>query len=225
MTPHNHTLATATLDATVFVVDDNETLLRNLRWLIESVQLQVETYPCAQAFLECFDATRPGCLLLDVRMPGMSGLDLQQQLASTQPLLLPILFMSGHGDIRMAMRAVRAGAFDFIEKPFAEQDVLDRIHQALRTDAAQRARARQQQQLQNRFDSLSRREHEVLDCVVLGQSNKTIAKGLGLSAKTVEVHRASMMAKVGAHSVADVVRLAVQRQLLASPAACRESPG
>lgn len=210
---------------TVFVVDDNEALLHNLRRLIESVQLPVETFASAQAFLDCFEPQRPGCLLLDVRLPGMSGLDLQQHLLARQSQLLPVLFLSGHGDIRMAMQAVRAGAYDFIEKPFHEQELLDRIHQALRTDAARRARALQGQQLQALFDGLTLREHEVLDCIVQGQSNKAIANALGLSAKTVEVHRASMMAKMRARSVADVVRLAMHRQMLASPPASPWSPG
>jgi FixJ family two-component response regulator len=191
------------------------------------VQLAVQTFPSAQVFLECFDVQRPGCLLLDVRMPGMSGLQLRQHLyqrAANQPLL-PILFISGHGDVRMATRALQDGAFDFIEKPFHEQDLLDRVQQALRVDAATRTLAGQQQLLQSRFERLSQREHEVLDCVVRGQSNKTTAKSLGLSAKTVEVHRAGMMAKLGAHSVADVVRLSMQRQLLASHNAQPGSPG
>ena len=192
---------------TVFVVDDNEALARNLAWLLQSVQIPVETFGSAQAFLDALDAQRPGCLLLDVRMPGMSGLDLQRQLVA-QGLLLPIIFITGHGDVQMAMRAVRLGAFDFIEKPFNEQDLLDRVHQALRCDARLRAR-----------------EQEVLGLVVLGKSNKAIAKVLDLSAKTIEVHRASMMAKMRAHSVADVVRLAMQQQMLASPAGLPGSHG
>lgn len=222
MTPPCETLACAAAP-TVFVVDDNAALLRSLRWLFESLQLPVETYACAQAFVQHFDAARAGCLLLDVRMPGMSGLELQQHLAA-QGALLPIVFMSAHGDIRMATRALKAGALDFIEKPFAEQDLLDCVHRALRTDAARRTRACRQQELQSRFDALSLREREVLDGVVQGHSNKAMAKDLGLSAKTVEVHRASLMAKVGAHSVADVVRLALHKQLLASPDAQGGSP-
>ncbi len=209
---------------TVFVVDDNEALARNLAWLLQSVQIPVETFGSAQAFLDALDAQRPGCLLLDVRMPGMSGLDLQKQLVA-QGLLLPIIFITGHGDVQMAMRAVRLGAFDFIEKPFDEQDLLDRIHQALRCDARLRARQHERQALQALFASLTPREQEVLGLVVQGQSNKAIAKVLDLSAKTIEVHRASMMAKMRAHSVADVVRLAMQQQMLASPAGLPGSHG
>ena len=210
-------------EPTVFLVDDNEALVRNLRWLIESVRLKVQTYAHAQAFLDDFDAQRPGCLLLDVRMPGISGLDLQQRLAVHRPHL-PILFISGHGDIRMATHALRCGAFDFIEKPLNEQHLLDRIHSALLLDAAQCERQTQRQRLQLLFDSLTAREREVMELIVRGQSNKAIANGLGLSAKTVEVHRASMMAKLRAHSVADVVRMAVQHQQFASPPAPGWSP-
>lgn len=212
---------------TVFVVDDNEALARSLRWLLESVQLPVQTFASAQAFLDQFDAARPGCLLLDVRMPGMSGLDLQQRLVArpTTQVLLPILFISGHGDIRMALRALRAGAFDFIEKPFREQELLDRIHQALCADAARRSQHRQHAQRQALLARLTQREREVLDAIVQGQSNKAIANGLGLSAKTVEVHRASLMAKLGAHSVAALVRLALQGQGGASQAGPGWSPG
>jgi len=224
MTPPGETLPTAAPEPTVFVVDDDEALVRSLHWLIESVQLKVETFPSAQAFLDHFDASRPGCLVLDVRMPGMSGLDLQRRLCCADPPHLPILFITGHGDIQMAMRAVKAGAFDFLEKPFNDQDLLDRIHQALRADAAGRALALQHQQHQALLDTLTQREREVLDCIVLGKSNKTIANGLGLSAKTVEVHRASLMAKMGAHSVADVVRIAMQHQIPASLATTAWSP-
>ncbi len=220
-------LQTPPAEPTVFVVDDNVALARSLCWLIESVQLRAESFASAQAFLDQFDAARPGCLLLDVRMPGMSGLDLQQRLAArtTTGPQLPILFLSGHGDIRMALRALRAGAFDFIEKPFHEQELLDSIHYALCADAARRGQHRERAVRQALLERLTQREREVLECIVQGLSNKAIAKALGLSAKTVEVHRASLMAKLGAHSVAALVRLALQSEADRSHTGAGWSPG
>ncbi|MEZ5615074.1 MAG: response regulator transcription factor [Rhodocyclaceae bacterium] len=198
-------------DATVFIVDDDQAVARSLRWLIETVRLKVETFASAQAFLDGYDAARPGCLVLDVRMPGMSGLELQERLAASR-IRLPIIFITGHGDVQMAVRAVQAGAFDFVEKPFNDQDLLDRIQRAIVFDAEQRGRQVQRAQLQALFASLTPREREVLDRVVEGLSNKAIANTLGLSAKTVEVHRAKVMEKMHARSLSDLVKLAMQNQ-------------
>ena len=200
-------------EQTVFVVDDNEVVARSLRWLVETVQLRVETYASAQAFLDGYDAAKPGCLVLDVRMPGMSGLDLQERLAA-QRIHIPIIFVTGHGDVQMAVRAVKSGAFDFIEKPFNDQDLLERIHKAIRFDAVQRDQDLQHQQLRALFANLTTREREVLDQVVLGKSNKAIANCFGLSAKTIEVHRAKVMEKMQADSVADLVKMSMQLQML-----------
>lgn len=199
-------------EPTVFIVDDDQAVARSLRWLIESVRLKVETFPSAQAFLDGYDATSSGCLVLDVRMPGMSGLDLQELLVA-QRIHVPIIFITGHGDVQMAVRAVQAGAFDFVEKPFNDQDLLDRIQKAIARDADQRGKDAQRAQLRALFASLTPREREVLDLVVEGMSNKAIANSLGLSAKTVEVHRAKVMDKMHARSISDLVKMAMQNQM------------
>jgi two-component system response regulator FixJ len=196
-------------EPTVFIVDDDKAVARSLRWLIETVRLKVETFSSAQGFLDGYDSSKPGCLVLDVRMPGMSGLDLQERLAA-QRIHVPIIFITGHGDVQMAVRAVQSGAFDFVEKPFNDQDLLDRIQKAIIFDAGQRGRSMQRAQLRSLFASLTPREREVLDLVVEGMSNKAIANSLGLSAKTVEVHRAKVMEKMHARSVADLVKMAMQ---------------
>lgn len=196
-------------EPTVFIVDDDQAVARSLRWLIETVRLKVETFSSAQAFLDGYESSKPGCLVLDVRMPGMSGLDLQERLAA-QRIHVPIIFITGHGDVQMAVRAVQSGAFDFVEKPFNDQDLLDRIQKAIIFDAGQRGRSMQRAQLRSLFASLTPREREVLDLVVEGMSNKAIANSLGLSAKTVEVHRAKVMEKMHARSVADLVKMAMQ---------------
>lgn len=196
-------------EQTVFVVDDDQAVARSLRWLFESVKLKVETFSSAQSFLDGYDSSKPGCLVLDVRMPGMSGLDLQERLAA-QRIYLPIIFITGHGDVQMAVRAVKSGAFDFVEKPFNDQDLLERIHKAITFDAVQRSQDTQRTQLRALFASLTTREREVLDLVVEGKSNKAIANWFGLSAKTIEVHRAKMMEKMQARSVADLVKMTMQ---------------
>lgn len=195
-------------EPTVFIVDDDLAVARSLRWLIESVRLKVETFASAQAFLDGYDAAKPGCLVLDVRMPGMSGIELQERLTA-QRIRVPIIFITGHGDVQMAVRAVQAGAFDFIEKPFNDQDLLDRMQRAISFDAERRERDMQRAQLCALFASLTPREREVMDLVVAGMSNKAVANTLGLSAKTVEVHRAKVMEKMNARSVSDLVRMSM----------------
>ena len=195
-------------EPTVFIVDDDQAVARSLRWLIESVQLKVETFASAQAFLDGYAAAKSGCLVLDVRMPGMSGIELQERL-TVQRISVPIIFITGHGDVQMAVRAVQAGAFDFIEKPFNDQDLLDRIQRAISFDSEQRARDSQRARLSALFASLTTREREVMDLVVEGMSNKAVANTLGLSAKTVEVHRAKVMEKMNARSVSDLVKMSM----------------
>lgn len=203
-------------DATVFIVDDDQAVARSLRWLIETVRLKVETFASAQAFLDGYDESKPGCLVLDVRMPGMSGLELQERLAARRAYHVPIIFITGHGDVQMAVRAVQAGAFDFVEKPFNDQDLLDRIQRAIAFDAERRGKEVQRAQLRSLFSSLTPREREVLDRVVEGMSNKAIANTLGLSAKTVEVHRAKVMEKMHARSLSDLVKMAMQDSSMSS---------
>ena len=199
-------------EATVFIVDDDQAVARSLCWLIETVRLRVEVSASAQRFFDTFDPARAGCLLLDVRMPGMSGLELQQRLSARAVYHLPIIFITGHGDVQMAVRAVQAGAFDFVEKPFNDQDLLDRVQRAIAHDAAQRERQCEQDRRRALIDALTAREREVLDMVAQGMSNKAVANRLGLSAKTVEFHRAKVMEKLHARSVADLVKLSMQHR-------------
>lgn len=200
---------------TAFIVDDDEVVARSLRWLIESIKLHVVTFSNAQAFLDSYRPELPGCLILDVRMPGMSGIELQEQLQARR-WQIPVLFITGHGDVQMAVRAVKAGAFDFVEKPFNDQDMLDRIQHALMKDAEQRKISAERTLLLRRLDSLTLREREVMHLVVDGLPNKLIADQLGLSAKTVEVHRARVMEKTGARSVSDLVKLVLKDESLRS---------
>jgi RNA polymerase sigma factor (sigma-70 family) len=193
------------LVASVFVVDDEEGVRESLRVLAESVRLPVETFGTAQAFLDAVDETRPGCVVVDVRLPGMSGLELQHVLAmrSVSP---PIIMITGYGDVPTAVRALKAGAFDFIEKPFSRQLLLDRIAEALEVDRAARRRAAERSAVAAKIAKLTPREREVMNLVVTGMTNKAIASELGLREKTVEVHRAQVMRKVRVLSVAELVR-------------------
>ena len=197
------------LRQTVFVVDDDEAVRDSLEMLLRSVDIEVETYPDAAEFLDAHDPKRAGCLVLDIRMPGISGLDLQQKLCE-KGALLPIIFITGHGDVPMAVRAIQDGAFDFIQKPFHDQALLDRIQQALRLDAERRQRVERRAEIDRRLARLSPREGQVLELVVAGKANKVIAGELGLSQRTVEIHRAKVMEKMEAGSLAHLVRMVVQ---------------
>jgi RNA polymerase sigma factor (sigma-70 family) len=202
-------------EPTVFIVDDDEVVARSLRWLIESIKLRVSTFGNAQAFLDGYRPELPGCLVLDVRMPGMSGIELQEQMRIRQ-WKIPVLFITGHGDVQMAVRAIKAGAFDFIEKPFNDQDLLDRIQCALAKDTERRRTDAERITLLRRVESLTQREREVMHLVVDGLPNKLIADQLGLSSKTVEVHRARVMEKMCAHSISDLVKMALKEEQLRS---------
>lgn len=193
---------------TVFVVDDDEALRDSLRSLLESVALPVETFASAQEFLQVHDPARPGCLVLDVSLPGMSGLELQERLGSNGDQL-PIIVLTAHADVPVAVRAMKAGAVDFLTKPCSSQDLLERIQRALETDTQNRRQRAWIGELSSRFDQLTPREHQVMLLVVAGKSNKTIAAELGVSTKTVEAHRTRIMEKTQAASVADLVRMAM----------------
>jgi FixJ family two-component response regulator len=193
-------------DPTVFVVDDDPAMRDSLCWLLQSVDLHVETYPSADAFLAAYDAARPGCLVLDVRMPGMSGLNLQDELRA-RDIRLPIIMLSGHAEVPTAVRALKAGAIDFMEKPFSDELLLDRIRQAIDLDREQRDAGARRAAVAERYALLTPREREVMELVTAGKANKVIAAELGLSPKTVEVHRAAVMDKMRADSVADLVRM------------------
>jgi len=191
---------------TVCVVDDDQAVARSLRALLESVGQEVETFASAQAFLDRTDKARAGCLVLDVRMPGMSGLDLQEALAD-RGQVIPIVFITGHGDVRMAVRAVKAGAVDFIEKPFRDQDLLDCVHKALARDSEQRCDGDGRALVEACVRSLTPREREVMELVVEGKPSKLIARQLDISTKTVEFHRARMMDKMRAATALELVRI------------------
>jgi two-component system, LuxR family, response regulator FixJ len=193
---------------TVYIVDDDDDFRDSLSILCESVGLRVESFASAREFLEGASPERPGCLVLDIRMPGMSGLELQRELGE-RGASWPILFMTGHGDVPMAVTALKAGAFDFLTKPFSHQDLLDRIHSAMRVAEEERSRDLRREELTERFASLTPREREVMEHVVQGLANKVVANRLGISQRTVEIHRAQVMEKMAAESLADLVRMAV----------------
>jgi len=194
------------LEPTVFIVDDDQEVRAAIGLLMESVGLAAEPFASAQDYLDRFDPARPGCLVLDVRMKGMSGLDLQQRLAD-EPLHPPIIVVTGHGDVPMAVRAVKNGAVDFIEKPFNDQTLLDAVHRALEQDANQRGQASRLAELRERLQRLTPREREVLDQVVAGKRNKVIAADLNISQSTVEAHRARVMEKMEARSLSELMRM------------------
>ena len=193
---------------TIFIVDDDPAVRDAISLLLKTDGLAVASFASAAAFLESAVIQQPGCLVLDVRMPGMSGLDLQKQLQA-RGCRLPILFMTGHGDVPMAIRAMKAGAFDFIEKPFQGETLLKRVREALAVDAQQRRRQAIRTEAAARLALLSPREREVLDHIVAGQYNKVIAAELGISISTVEIHRKRVMEKLQAASLADLIRTLV----------------
>jgi FixJ family two-component response regulator len=194
--------------AMVFIVDDDEAVRGSLKLLLKSIGLPAQTYASAQEFLASFDPLRPGCLVLDIRMPGMSGLELQETL-NARGALLPIIFITGHGDVPMAVEAMQRGAMDFLQKPFRDQDLLDRINKALEKDRAGRDLLGNLVRIRARMAELTPREREVLGRVTAGQANKVIAADLGLSQRTVEIYRAHVMEKMGANSLAHLVRMVV----------------
>jgi RNA polymerase sigma factor (sigma-70 family) len=190
----------------VFVVDDDASVRSSLKFLISTVGLHVETFDSAEAALQKLTPDAPGCLVLDVRLRGLSGLDLQSELAARN-CQVPIVFITGHGDIPMSVRAMKAGAVEFLTKPFRDQDLLDAIRVALERARARREQEKEITELQQRFDSLTSREREVISMVVAGKLNKQIADQLGTAENTIKVHRSRAMDKMHAQSVADLVRM------------------
>jgi two-component system, LuxR family, response regulator FixJ len=199
--------APVTAEKTVYVVDDNAAVRRFLSGLIRSVGLRVETYATAQEFLDAYDAGSPGCMLLDIRMPGMSGLELQAELERRE-IDLPVIILTGHGDVKVAVLAMKAGAVDFIEKPFNNELLLHGLQKAI-ADSLRSGGARlRRQEILQRVETLTNRERQVLDIVAAGETNKGVARRLGISEKTVEIHRAKVMEKMQAKSLADLVKMA-----------------
>ncbi len=192
------------IEQTVYIVDNDEAIREAMAFLMESVGLPCKLYCSAQEFLDDYSPQMSGCLVLDVRMPKMSGMELQQKLNERQ-VSLPIIFISGHGDVPMAVKAMRQGAFDFIPKPFRDQELLDRINLALEQEAQLRLVHQQLSQIKERLATLTGREREILDNIVMGKSNKLIAIELELSQRTVEIHRSRVMEKMACDSLAELV--------------------
>ena len=190
----------------IFIIDDDIEVLDSLTELLESVGLIAKTYSSAFEFLENYEADQSGCVLLDVRMPGMSGIELQRKL-NELGAILPIIIMTGHGDIAMAVQAMKDGAFEFLTKPFRDQDLLDAISSALEKEKIIREKRKNKDEIQKRIDSLTARERQVIDRVLDGKVNKIIARELGISNRTIEIHRSHAMQKLGVTSVAEMVKI------------------
>ncbi|HEX4894728.1 MAG TPA: response regulator [Solimonas sp.] len=192
--------------ATVFIVDDEEAVADSIAMLLGSVGLSTRLFPDPRAFLAHYQAGDAGCLVLDVRMPRMSGLELQQELIRRH-CTLPIIFITGHGDVPMAVEAMRAGAVDFLQKPFNDEDLIRRVHKALEIDAQERALLQRREELGRRWAGLTAREQEVAQRIADGEANKVVAADLGISERTVEVHRARILQKLEVRSLAQLVQV------------------
>lgn len=197
-----------TNETPIFVVDDDDAVRESLKALLETEGLSVETYASGQAFLDAYDPSRRGCLLLDVRMPDMTGLELQQKLAAG-PHKLSIIIITGHGDVPMAVNAMKAGAVDFIEKPYSDETILGSVNNALESGAPGTGKGTAVEETASRIALLSPRERQVLDQLIIGHQNKMIAYELGISPRTVEIHRSRVMAKMQAKNLPQLVRMAL----------------
>jgi RNA polymerase sigma factor (sigma-70 family) len=192
-------------NATVFIIDDDADFRESVQWLLESTQYNIESYASAQAFLDHYDQ-RPGCMLLDVRMPEINGLALQQ-IMQERDIRLPVIILTGHGDVPMAVAAMKNGALDFLEKPFDDDVLLKLVDRAMQEAEQRFSQQSEERELRELHDTLSRREREVMELVVTGNSNREIAETLGISPKTVEVHRSRVMGKMRAESLAHLVQM------------------
>lgn len=196
-------------ESTVYVVDDDQAVRESLHWLMTSVNLPVKTFASAQEFLKAYQPDQQGCVLLDIRMPGMSGFELQKRLAARSDELL-VIFITGHGDVHMAVEAMKAGAYDFFEKPIDDQLLLDVVQKAVKQGATATREHAHEAEIQLRQDLLTPREQEVLDLILIGEPNKRIAAILGVGEKTVEAHRAKVMKKMRAKSLAHLLKLIME---------------
>jgi two-component system response regulator FixJ len=196
----------------VYVVDDDTAMEESLSWIIESVGFKVKSFTRSEDFLSAFDPLQPGCLLLDVRMPGISGPELQG-IMRERGIVLPIIFISGHGDVPLAVRAMKAGAIDFLTKPFNDQILLETINKAIRLDLDKRATQHKSQGIKNKADQLTPREFEVMSHIVAGKLNKVISANLNISLKTVEAHRANVMRKMEVRSLPELVEMVIKHDL------------
>lgn len=197
---------------TVYVIDDDQAVRDSLRLLLKSVGLATQTMDSARKFLAGYQPSQPGCLVLDVRMPDMSGLELQQQL-NLRGATIPVIFITGHADVPMAVEAMQHGAFDFLQKPFRDQELIERVQRALAKDAKTRAELRERDRIRERLESLTPREREVLLLMTQGKPNKVMAHELGVGQRTVEIHRSRVMEKSGAASLAQLVRMVMDQDL------------
>ncbi len=195
-------------DPRVYIVEDDEAVRESLQLVLESVGRQVVPYDSARAFLADFDPDMAGCLVLDIRMPGMTGMELQRQL-NERNSILPVIFVTGHGDVPMAVEAMQQGALDFVQKPYREQDLLDKIEHAMDVDQRNREQLQRRQEITERIASLTPRERDVMQLMIEGRANKVIAIDLDISQRTVEIHRARVMEKLQANSLAHLVRMAM----------------
>ncbi|NTV10164.1 MAG: response regulator transcription factor [Zoogloea sp.] len=209
-------MPSSTPDQTIYLVDDDDALRDSLVWLLESQGLRVAAYASGDDFLAAWRPDMAGCLLLDVRMPGMSGLELYERLLARHASL-PVVFITGHGDVPMAVSALKRGAVDFVEKPFNDEDLIERLEKCLAFERANRIRLRQDAAVARRIDQLTQREREVLELIIAGKLNKQIADVLGISIKTVEVHRARVMEKMDASSLAELVQSVVASKVAVVP--------
>lgn len=189
----------------VFVVDDDAAMRDSIACLLESENLSCRVFSDAGSFLEFCDRQQQGCILLDIRMPGMSGMELLENLKANG-IQLPVIFITGHGDVPLAVRALKLGAFDFLQKPFSASELLERVHAALNLMLERRQKSRKQDSLRSNFDALTKREREVMELVVAGNLNKVIGMKLGISSRTVDIHRANIMRKLNVRTVAELVQ-------------------
>ncbi|HET8543119.1 MAG TPA: response regulator FixJ [Pseudolabrys sp.] len=199
--------------AVVHVIDDDEAVRQSTAFLLRAANIQVQTYETATDFLEALSQVKPGCIVTDVRMPGLSGIELLHRLRALK-FSMPVIVITGHGDVQLAVEAMKAGAMDFIEKPFSDDVLLHAVRAALSAHATDSERHALNAEVNNRMASLSKREHEVLEGLVAGHPNKTIAYDLGISPRTVEIYRANVMEKMQARSLSDLVRMALVGGLL-----------